>query len=311
MMEWYDYDNSEFINSLEDKGFFIASGSKTRTPNTEIVLAQILNMEYLSGVWYWEEETREWTEIASAEVELTAEEAYQKIVDNSVVDFLRAKGYSYIYFGSPFEFDRYQQGVKDSADLYFNCYEADSSSLVGEFVRILWDTTMLRPFYHYIAGSEYESYNRRGVLGTLEHLQEVPDVESPKFVFVHFECPHTPYVFGPSGKYIAPMNNMNFEDKQFYLGQYIFISREIEKVIDALLDESETPPIIILQSDHGQRPHHPGIVIGANDWQKILNAMYLPGVDYSELSDSISPVNTFRLIFNHYFDTDYPLLEDD
>ena len=42
--EWCDYDNSEFIESLEDKGFFIASESKTGTPNTQHVLAQILNM---------------------------------------------------------------------------------------------------------------------------------------------------------------------------------------------------------------------------------------------------------------------------
>jgi hypothetical protein len=313
MKEWYDYDNSEFINSLEDKGFFIASGSKTRTPNTHHVLAQVLNMEYLSWVWHWEPATSQWTETtpAEVEVELTTEEAYQKIVDNSVVDFLRAQGYSYIYFGSSFEFDRYQQGMKDTADLYFNYYEADSSSLVGEFQYILWNTTMLRPFYHYIAGSEYESYNKRGVLGTLEHLKEVPDIEGPKFVFVHFECPHSPYVFGPNGEYIAPVNWFNYGDKQFYLGQYIFISAEIEKVVDALLEKSETPPVIILQSDHGQRPHHPGIVIGANEWQKILNAMYLPGMDYSGLSDSISPVNTFRLIFDYYFGADYPLLEDD
>ena len=311
MKEWYDYDNSEFINSLEDKGFFIANESKTRTPNTQHALAQVLNMEYLSGVWRWEEATGEWTKIAPTEVEVTSEEAYQKIVDNSVVDFLRTNGYSYIYFGSPFEFHRYQQGMKDTADLYFNYYESDSSSLVTEFAYILWNTTMLRPFYHYIAGSEYETYHRRGVLGTLEHLEEVPDMEGPKFVLVHFECPHTPYVFGPNGEYIAAANWANYGDKQFYLGQYIFISAEIEKVIDILLNESEIPPIIILQSDHGQRPHHSGIVIGANEWKKVLNAMYLPGMDADMLYDNIAPVNTFRLIFNHYFDADYPLLEDD
>jgi len=34
-------------------------------------------------------------------------------------------------------------------------------------------------------------------------------------------------------------------------------------------------------------------------------------MNYSEISPAISPVNTFRLIFNHYFGADYPLLEDD
>jgi hypothetical protein len=42
----------------------------------------------------------------------------------------------------------------------------------------------------------------------------------------------------------------------------------------------------------------------------ILNAYYLPGVDSSQLYDSISPVNTFRLIFNTYFGEDYELLDD-
>ena len=74
-----------------------------------------------------------------------------------------------------------------------------------------------------------------------------------------------------------------------------------------LLEESETTPIIILQSDHGLRPCYP---VDDDEWRKILNAMYLPGMDYSELSDSMSPYNTLRLIFNHYFDADYELLED-
>jgi hypothetical protein len=76
-----------------------------------------------------------------------------------------------------------------------------------------------------------------------------------------------------------------------------------------LLQKSEIPPIIILQSDHGARPYYASV--GANEWHKILNAMYLPGMDYNTLSDNISPVNTFRLVFNHYFGADYPLLSND
>ncbi len=43
----------------------------------------------------------------------------------------------------------------------------------------------------------------------------------------------------------------------------------------------------------------------------ILNAYYLPGFDQSKLYKSVSPVNSFRLVFNHYFGTKYPLLEDE
>ena len=316
MREWCDYDNSDFINSLEDKGFFVAGRSRTRTPNSSEVMASVLNMQYLTEVHHWDETQKRYVEGLSGEAKNFRDVAWtqmlnQMIGHNDVAEFLMGQGYQYIVFGNWYTIGRYGHYMKESADLYLNYCESAGSTVVTEFVDILWNTTMLRPFYNYIAGSQYESYHRRGVLGTLEHLEKVPDIKGPKFVFIHFMCPHSPFVFGPNGEYVAPMNQFDFKEKQFYLGQYIFISGEIEKVVDALLDKSKTLPIIILQSDHGLRPHHTGIEIGGDEWEKILNAMYLPGMDYAEISDSISPVNTFRFIFSHYFNADYPLLEDD
>jgi len=296
MKGWYDYDNSGFINSLEDKGFFIASESKSLASHTSQVLAQILNMEYFNGEG-WSEPT------------------YQKIAYNEVAHFLKARGYHYIVFGNNFARYTWEKYAKNNVDLYLDYHGYNSSSMVTEFMYILWSTTMLQPFYVYVTGSQYEDSYRCQTLYMLEELEALSELEGPKFVLAHFICPHTPFVFGPNGEYVAPANWFNYEDKQFYLGQYIFISAEIEKVIDVLLRESEIPPIIILQSDHGTRTrtNHPrtDYPVGDYDWQKILNAMYLPGMDYDILSDSISPVNTFRLIFNHYFGADYPLLEDD
>ncbi|MFB0520236.1 MAG: sulfatase-like hydrolase/transferase, partial [Desulfatiglandales bacterium] len=316
MKEWYDYDNSRFINSLEDKGFYIVNRSKTRTLHTPQAIAQVLNMEYLTPGWYWDKPNRNWAEIVAKEDDYPgdapwSEATYQKIGYNKVVDFLKSKGYKFIYFGNFQAPGRYEQSIKDNTDLYVNCYASDGGSIVNEFQHTLWKTSMLRPFYHYIAGRQCESYYRRGVLNQIEHLKKVPDMESPKLVFAHFMCPHEPFAFDPSGEFIAPVNYDTYEDKQFYLGQYIFISAEIEKVIDTLLKKSKNPPVIILQSDHGLRPHHPGIVIGSGEWQKILNAWYLPGDGKERLYASMSPVNTFRLVFNHYFGADYELLEDD
>jgi hypothetical protein len=42
----------------------------------------------------------------------------------------------------------------------------------------------------------------------------------------------------------------------------------------------------------------------------ILNAIYLPDGDARVLYPSISPVNTFRVVFNQYFGTDLELLPD-
>jgi hypothetical protein len=42
----------------------------------------------------------------------------------------------------------------------------------------------------------------------------------------------------------------------------------------------------------------------------ILNAYYLSGGDDSHLYPDITPVNTFRVVFNTAFGTDLSLLED-
>jgi hypothetical protein len=314
--EWCGYDNSSFIESLENKGFYIAGKSRTRTPHTPQCIAQVLNMEYLTAGWEWDKTQACYVEIESDEEEYHTgdpwdETTYQKIAYNDVINFLRSKGYKWVYFGPWCEVGTWDHGMEQNTDLYFNYYKSDGSIWVTKLQNLLWSTTMLRPFYYHITGGQYNTSWRRGVLGPLEHLEKIPSTEGPTFVFAHFFCPHAYFVFGANGEYVAPVNYLNFTDKQYYLGQYKFISTEIEKVVDTLLKKSASPPIIILQSDHGLRPHHPGIDIDSNAWHQILNAMYLPGMDNAVLYDSISPVNTFRLIFNYYFDADYPLLKDD
>ena len=99
-----------------------------------------------------------------------------------------------------------------------------------------------------------------------------------------------------------------------YREQVKFVNREIISVIDDILLKSGTPPIILIMGDHGPASmfnwslEDPGCV-----WERTSNlyAILLPehqndGTAYA----SISPVNTFRVIFNTYFGTDLPLLED-
>jgi hypothetical protein len=43
---------------------------------------------------------------------------------------------------------------------------------------------------------------------------------------------------------------------------------------------------------------------------EILNAYYLPDGGNNTLYSSITPVNSFRLIFDQYFGTKYGLLDD-
>lgn len=285
MLEYYDYDNSEFINELAGLGFYVAPDSRTAYPQTHWSLASSLNMQYMPPG-------------ASHDF------CFEKMADNSVAAYLKSAGYTYIYSGV--WFDQEETG----ADLYYNFYESSSGdTVVREFSRTLWNTTMARPFYDHLTGDAYACHYRSSVADQLQSLIAMPAIEGPKFVFAHVICPHAPFLFGPNGEYVSPADFYNFQDKEFYLGQYRYISQEIQTVITTLIEESESEPVIILQSDHGLR-EHPGLEIGDSEWQKILNAYYLPGNGSQDLYDSVSPVNTFRLILNHYFGTDYALLDD-
>jgi hypothetical protein len=288
MLEYYDYDNSHFIDELVDKGFFVASNSRVIYSETWKAVSSYLNMEYLPPTQ-------------------CMEFYYQKIANSAVASSLKTIGYKYVYFGSWFDTGRY----KVNADVYYNFYEsAGSSAVASEFSRTLWNTTMARPFYDHLTGSIYAGQYRAAIVETLETLKTIPDVEGPKFVFAHIVCPHEPFVFGEEGEYVDPAYWFS-EDKQAYLGQYEYISNEIAGVIGELLEKSSSDPIIILQSDHGLRPWvSGGADVGDTEWQKVLNAYYLPNGGEDALYDSISPVNSFRVIFNRYFGTDYGFLED-
>ena len=41
-----------------------------------------------------------------------------------------------------------------------------------------------------------------------------------------------------------------------------------------------------------------------------LNAIYFPDQNQDILYDGITPVNTFRIVFNEYFNASYPILDD-
>jgi hypothetical protein len=92
------------------------------------------------------------------------------------------------------------------------------------------------------------------------------------------------------------------------------MDRNLKKTISRLVAATGGKAIILLQGDHG-----PGSEWYVNSYEKtnlrerfpILNAYYLPGDGEKLLYPEITPVNSFRLIFKHYFNMDIELLPDE
>jgi hypothetical protein len=96
------------------------------------------------------------------------------------------------------------------------------------------------------------------------------------------------------------------------VAQVQFVNRQLQQTIDAILLQSDLPPIIILQADHGSgmltdlaSPEHTCI----RERFSPFAAYYLPGVGHEVIPSDISTVNLFRILLNEYFETQLPLLE--
>jgi len=87
-----------------------------------------------------------------------------------------------------------------------------------------------------------------------------------------------------------------------------FVNSQLEEVITAILEQSEVPPVIIIEGDHGPDSNS-GRISYVQERMTNLNAIHLP-TGASGLYPGLTPVNTFRVVFNEVFGTDLPLLDD-
>lgn len=298
----FNYDNSPFLQSLEENGFYIANCSQTNYSQTKLSLATSLNINYLE-TFYDREIEGEIRETASIN-------GY--IENNLVRQTLKSYGYQIISLESGWGFTQYKDAdyyfTKDAGFYSNGIFSQPLNQIEALFIQtsaltiipILFpsQTSLLVPNTE---TPTYDHYER--VLFTLDTLKIIPEIPGPKFVFAHIVSPHTPYIFDSNGNY-------SDEDLGFFTGysnQAKYISLRVQDVIDEIIEKSPEPPIIIIQGDHGPLIWEES---GVDARMSILNAYHLPAGGNELLYPSISPVNTFRVIFNHYFDGNYEMLED-
>lgn len=309
--EVYQLDNSDFTAYLVEKGFFVADKSCSNYAQTALSLASSLNLMYLDNLegWIGHEPRSPW---------------YLSImIDQSrVVELLKEHGYNTLSFSTGFSLTE-----NHSADIRW-VPPGSVSMFENLVIRITPISVFLElPFLK----SQYDLHRER-ILFALDHLPDATEIDGPTFVLAHIVAPHPPFVFGSDGEQtshewrLASGGGFTLDDASDYTALYgrsgyvkgyrdqlTFITSRLEQSIDEILLRSSSPPIIIVQADHG-----PGSML---DWDhaqdsylpermSILNAYYLPDENYDDFYPEVSPVNTFRLVLNRLMGADYELLAD-
>ncbi len=314
LMSMFGYDNSAFLEELEASGFYVARRSQSNYAQTDLSLASSLNYDYLQNL------------DSSLGVESTVRVPLHDFIRESRVERdLESIGYTTVAFDTGYKATELRH-----AAVFLNprregllkwIEQGDLSPFESILVyttalRVLADSSKILPQFLVPGMNDPFERHRERVLYVLSSLAELPKQPGPKFVFVHLVSPHQPFVFGPNGEPVNPSGaftliaDENASDPHLafegYIDQIRFLNTRLIPLMEKIVAESETPPVIVIQADHGPPVGAPS----AEDRMRILNAYYLPGEARGALYDSISPVNTFRVVFRELLGAELPLLED-
>ncbi len=288
LKDFYGFDNGDFIQFLKKNGFYVASKSRSNYPATVSSLSSTFNMDFVA------------THSAKMEAEKNALwPLYEDLENNLVVEFLKKQGYKYIHFTSD---ARVTDSNKNADRVMTSPYWLPSFTTTfaeRTFLKTL-NLDLLNPI----------KIRQKTILYAFDKLKDIPKESGPTFTFAHIMMPHWPLVFDRNGK--TPKES-EAQGLSGYLEFLRFANKKVKSLISDIISQSDIQPIIILQADHGSEQF--GVCIEPSELvlkekMAILNAYLVPDEIKEGLYETITPVNTFRVIFNRYFKTKLKLLED-
>ena len=131
---------------------------------------------------------------------------------------------------------------------------------------------------------------------------------TPSFNLLHLQLPHEPYFYRADGS-IAYQNGYS-DSARHYIPHLQYTNQVVDRVTDSLLAlYSGQDLVIIIQGDHGFKFQEADPLYDQESC-KILYAVYCSDRRYAWWPRSLSIVNSFRIVFNKYFQAGLPLLPD-
>ena len=279
LMKEFNYDNEKFLKFLNKNGFYVPNKSFSTWESTLDELSLILNMDYPQDKTEW---------------------AYESLNNNKVMSVFSDQGYSIIEINS---MSRWVDLSNVDTRL---CY-------IGGFHSEFFDQVFGKSIIRYFLEQHHNDTRRDVIRCAFNELSEIASQSNgPKYVFSHIMIPHPPFLFGPNGENIKPAHReisglQSWKNPQGYINQLIYATNQVSVVIKNIV-KNDSNAIIILQGDTGTFTGIRGSEEMNDIYQahSILYAVRIPDVNNLEY---VIPVNTYRIIFNNYFNTDYEYLE--
>jgi hypothetical protein len=308
----FGYDNSVFLDELRYRGFFIPECAFSNYDKTPSSVPSFLNMQYLNQMG-----------IPDSALDGLSAHQIDLILNNQSRDLFSSMGYQFVSARGYGAFDDIQD-----ADVYLNYYHAQGlpDALADRnFLYLFSKTTLMRAFFEAetadstqpadgqsvvvisadTSGMGYEEANfwYHQTNYVFDSLSSLPGEEGEYFVYAHINAPHIPYVFSSDGSFRLITDYS--DAKTYYTDAVTYVNSRVLEMVDAIIQSSDIPPVIIIQADHSAQFFEPGI-----QNHKILSAYYLPGEVDLQPYETITPVNSLRLVLHNYFDPSIELLPD-
>jgi hypothetical protein len=300
-------DNTAFTAQLEALGFYLADDSVSNYTYTAASLGSALNLQYVQDF---------------AAAPATRSQLVPFVVDSEVAKMFQMMGYEYLVITSGYlpysTIADMTIDVAQSGDLIYTPHGGEVPDGRRSYLAYLYSTTFLRIFDPTLSAQPGRVAYWQSAVRTnpqLTALQQIADNETPTFTLFHLTKPHGPVTLDRQGgrfewsDYYPSLSAYLWQEEIHFADQLGYLNERILETVDYILQQSSEPPIIIIQGDHGfqiqrLRPEF------ANSPIPILNAYYFPGEDYANLREAITPINSFRILFNQYFDFEYDLLPE-
>ncbi len=301
----FGFDNSNFVNQLQGMGFDVLPCSRSNYNGTEVSLASMLNMEYLSDLG-----------IDGVTINDGSNPEMALVKNNKVRNIFEQMGYNVYAFQTGFQTLDWEHttrlfGPPQTSTLSQGLLPIETLFIKSTALELLINLPL--PWSNHLSETVNSAYSDhiRTVRYTLATLPGTATLPGPKLIYGHIVVPHKPFIFDAQGGINTDTRfyqnngdaiNPDFY-KQGYIGQTEFINSQIIPVLKDILRYSQKPPIIILMGDHGYQVK--------DTYFENLLALYLPDGKASAVYPSMSLVNVYRTIFDQYFGETYPLLPDE